>query len=375
MISMEPVLKRGYTAWDQDVLPVDEYMLRQEAVRASLRAQDLKALVIVNYSLLGALFDYADIGYVGGLQTGGLIVVYHDADPSLVTFGGGRELFFTREQTWIEHVVPGSGRTFEVAQELLAARGITESNIAVAGLDGMPVTAIERFKQAFAGYDLEAFDSTLAAMRLTKRPRELMAIGIAKSIADKAAAAALEVFANGGDNTAAMLEAERVARFNKARDVRVLVNMNATELRPFEGRLAGRHAPLKLWVAAQYHGYWAETAVMSGGSDGTPARSAIDAMAAAIRSGASSSTIAEAGLGALPSELRAIALQYGLGGTVGLAQCDGIEIRPGNADKLPENAVVSLVCCALAGDSPSIASRLLQVTSSGANEVTAPQFA
>ena len=40
---MEPVLKRGYSSWDRDVLPDDEYALRVEAVRGLLREQDLAA--------------------------------------------------------------------------------------------------------------------------------------------------------------------------------------------------------------------------------------------------------------------------------------------------------------------------------------------
>ncbi len=372
MISMEPVLKRGYTAWDQDILPSDEFVKRLDAVRAALRAQQLEALVIVNYSLLGAMFRYEDIAYLGGLQSGGVIVVYHDADPTLLTFGGGRELFFTREQTWIERVVPGRGRTFEVAQELLAERGINGARIATTGLPGMPSAAIERFKQAFSAYELKSFDAELAAMRMIKRPRELLAIGIAKRIADQAASAALDVYRSGGDNTSAMLEAERVARFNKARDVRVLVNMNSTELRPFEGRLDGRHDPLMLWVAVQYHGYWAETAIMSGESAGSSADLAVAAMAAAIRPGVAAGVVAQAGLDALPADLREGALQYGLGGTVGLAQCDGIEIVPGSKEKLPSDCVVSLLCCALASDSPSVASRLLLVIPDGSVEVSAP---
>ena len=70
MISMEPVLKRGYSSWDRDVLPEDEYALRVEAVRAKLREQGLAALVVVNYSLLGVMVDYADMAYLSGLQSG-----------------------------------------------------------------------------------------------------------------------------------------------------------------------------------------------------------------------------------------------------------------------------------------------------------------
>lgn len=369
MISMEPVLKRGYTAWDQDVLPADEFAQRLQTVRASLKEEDLDALIIVNYSLLGAMFQYADIAYVGGLQSGGVLVVYHDAEPTLVTFGGGRELYFTREQTWIEHVVAGRGRAFETARELLGERGVKNARIGTTGLAGMPIEAAERFEQAFSGHELEAFDSRLAGMRLVKRPRELMAIGTAKCIVDEAAGAATDAFTNGASNAEALLVAERVARLRKARDVRVLASMNGKELRPFEGRLAERHHSLMLWVAAQYQGYWAETTITSAETAHTAAHDSVDAMAATIRPGIRSAAVADAGLRALPARQRDVVLQYGLGGTVGLAQCDGIEIKPGNDTLLPEGSVVSLLCCALADNAPSIASRLLTVTGEGAAEV------
>ena len=99
MISMEPVLKRGYSSWDRDVLPEDEYALRIEAVRARLREQNLAALVVVNYSLLGVMVDYADMAYLSGLQSGGALLIPRDGESVYVGFGGGRELAFMRTLT------------------------------------------------------------------------------------------------------------------------------------------------------------------------------------------------------------------------------------------------------------------------------------
>jgi len=375
IVSMEPVLKRGYTAWDRDVLPVDEFAERQRAIRESLDARGLDALVVVNYSLLGAMFEYADIAYVGGLASGGVIVVYRDRDPTLLTFGGGRELFFTREQTWIEHVVPGRGKTFEAAQGLLAEAGVTNSAIGTTGLVGMPAAAVERFRAAFDGYELAGFDTELEAMRLVKRPRELLAIGIARSIAGRAVEAALDVFRAGGTNTEALLEAERVARFNRARDVRVLASMDGTGLRPFEGRLDGRSEPLLIWVAAQYHGYWAEAAARSPLSENSAADRSVAAMAAAISAGVTAGDVAAAGIAALPDSQRDVAQQYGFGGSVGLAQCDGIAIAAGNPATLPAGAAISLLCCVPNGAERAIASRLVRVTGSGCAEIEPPRLA
>jgi Xaa-Pro aminopeptidase len=370
MISMEPVLKRGYTAWDRDVLPADEFLARLQRVRAEMRDHGLDALVIVNYSLLGAMFDYADIAYVGGLQSGGVLVICHDSEPTLLSFGGGRELFFMREQTWLRNLIPGRGRTFDAASDLLAEHGLPGGRVGTVGLPGMPLDAVRRFQTAFEPYDLVPFDTTLAALRAKKRPRELLAIGIAKAIVEEAAAAAASVFESGGDNTAALLEAERIARFKKARDVRALVNMSEHELRPFEGRLDGRHAPLLLWVAAQYHGYWAETAVMSPADNATPARRSVDAMAAAIRSGAVAGDVAEAGLAMLPGPAADAAQQHGLGGSLGLAQNEGLEIARGSTQKIQEGSVISLLTFT-PGTAVSIASRIVVVTEHGAEDLAA----
>jgi hypothetical protein len=98
-------------------------------------------------------------------------------------------------------------------------------------------------------------------------------------------------------------------------------------------------------------------------------------MAATLAPGTTAGVVAAAGLAALPDSLRDVATSYGLGGTVGLAQCDGIEIRPGSEDPIPAGAVVSLTCCALAGDSPSVASALVHVEANGSREVAAVKLA
>ena len=106
------------------MLPEDEYALRIEAVRARLREQNLAALVVVNYSLLGVMVDYADMAYLSGLQSGGALLVPRDGEPVYVGFGGGRELQFMRTLTWLGHVVSGGGpKAFEVVREQLRSRG------------------------------------------------------------------------------------------------------------------------------------------------------------------------------------------------------------------------------------------------------------
>ena len=223
-----------------------------------------------------------------------------------------------------------------------------------------------RVRDALAGFELRPFDAELRALRAVKRPRELLAMRIAHDIAAAAVAAGVATFAAGGDNRAAMLEAERVARARKARDVRVLASMGGPELRPWEGRLDGRHAPLQLWVAAQYQGYWAEAAATARRrASAWPAR-VVSAMQAAVRAGVTAGEVAAAGIAALPPAAVESALEYGLGGTIGLAYREGAIVAPGSGEALAAGSVLALRAHVDRGPEPSLASELVIVGPAGA---------
>jgi Xaa-Pro aminopeptidase len=262
--------------------------------------------------------------------------------------------------------VPGAGKAFELLASELKARGVANGKIAVVGVLGLAPNVAARIRDALAGLELVPFDAELRALRAVKRPRELLAMQIAQGIVDAAVAAGIAAFSAGGDNRAAMLEAERTARALKARDVRVLASMGGPELRPWEGRLDGRHAPLRLWVAAQYQGYWAEAAATAPLPRDDAAGKAVRAMQAAVRAGVAAGDVAAAGVGALPASAVDSALSYGLGGTIGLAHSEGIAIVPGSTQRLAAGSVVALR--AHVGDVPyaSLASALVVVGPAGA---------
>lgn len=359
MISMEPVLKRGYASWDSDVLPEDEYALRIEAVRQALRADGLRALVVVNYSLLGVMVDYADMAYLSGMQAGGLLLVPLEAEPVYIGFGGGRELAFTRTLTWLDRVISGGGRAFELLGEELRARGVTSGALGIVGAEQLAAGVARRLRDALGGFDLRTYDARLKSLRTHKRPRELLATRLSLGLVEDAVAAGVAAFAAGADNRAVFLEAERVARARRARDVRVLVNMGGNELRPWEGRLEGRHAPLRLWVGAQYQGYWAEAAATVGGDD--TASRVVAAMAAVARDGATAGELASAGLAALPEAAHGPVLEYGLGGAIGLAYREGLEILPGSTERVRDGQLLALHAHVATGSAPSLASAVVLV--------------
>jgi Xaa-Pro aminopeptidase len=365
---MEPVLKRGYASWDRDVLPRDEFDARVEAVRAALRDANLEALVLVNHSLLGVMVDYADMAYLTGLQSGGMLLLAREREPTFVSFGGGRELAFLRTQTWIEDVAPGGKEAFQVARDRLRRLGIASGAIGTVGAASLAANPRARLQAAFADYELRPFDAELGRLRVAKRPREVLAVRIARAIVVSGIEAALAAFEGGADNTAALIAAERAARMGKARDVRVLASMGGAELRPFEGRLAGRHSPLRIWVAAQYQGYWAEAAATAPALRDNVAERAVAAMERAARAGNRAGDVAAAALAVLPREAAASALAYGLGGTIGLAHDEGLVIEPDNTERIPDAALLALRCVAH-GPEPSIAASIVGVDRDGARAI------
>jgi hypothetical protein len=161
----------------------------------------------------------------------------------------------------------------------------------------------------------------------------------------------------------------------KARDVRVLASMSGPELRPWEGRLDDRHAPLRLWVAVQYQGYWAEAAATTPAPRDDAAGRSVHAMRAAVRAGVTAGEVAAAGVAALPSSAVDSALSYGLGGTIGLAHAEGIEIVPRSTQRLVAGSVVALR--AHVGDAPhaSLASAVVVVGPEGAAPLGAMRLA
>jgi Xaa-Pro aminopeptidase len=322
----------------------------------------------VNHSLLGVMVDYADMAYLTGLQSGGVLLVAAEGDPVFVSFGGGRELAFMRTQTWIGEIVPGGREAFNVLREQLHARKIDGGMLGTVGVDALAPNPRARLDGALAGYELRSFDATLQRLRGVKRPRELLAVRVTRAIVEDAVEAALAEFAAGGDNTAALIEAERTARARKARDVRVLASMGGDELRPFEGRLDGRHAPLRIWVAAQYQGYWAEAAATWPAPAHNRAEGAVRAMQVAAVAGAAACDVAAAALAVLPREAARTALAYGLGGTIGLALAEGTVLAPDSVDRLADGALLALRCV-VNGTEPAVASRLVRVAAGGTRVV------
>lgn len=368
MINMEPVLKRGYTAWDRALLPLDEFTERVRAVQAELRRARLGALIV-----WGNAYEYADFAYLTGMPAGGAAIVTPEGDPAVVTSGGGRELPFLSTLTWVTDLHPAGGFGFggmgKSLGAVLEARQVPGGPIGTVGGHLLSAAAYDGIARSLPDYPLEGFDAPLQALRARKRPREVAAVRAALGIAMRAVAAAERAFADGASNARAVVEAERVARRHRARDFRALANIASDDLRPYEGLSDDRRSPLLLWVAAEYQGYWADVAVTAPAAGNGVAAGAVAAMVAAARAGVPARDVAQAALDKLSGAAAESALAYGLGNGIGLALGEAPTISPRSDEPLVEGALLTLRVLAREASAVSFASALVQVGADGAQRL------
>src|SRR5215469_859761 len=152
MINMEPVLKRGYTAWDQALLPADEFTERVSSVRAAMRAAGLDALLV-----WGTQYEYADFTYLAGMPTAGTLLLTREGDPAVFTGGGGRELPFQRSLTWITQLSAAGPTPGKSLRTSLQDRGIADAWVGTVGTHLLSFGTYSDINESLADYRLKDF--------------------------------------------------------------------------------------------------------------------------------------------------------------------------------------------------------------------------
>src|SRR5215831_3015943 len=210
MINMEPVLKRGYTAWDQALLPADEFTERVAGVRAAMRSAGLDALLV-----WGNQYEYADFTYLAGMPTAGTLLLTLEGDPAIFTGGGGRELPFQRTLTWVSQLSAAGPMPGATLKSALAERSIPQGSVGLVGTHLLSAATYANVTENLSGYAIREFDTEFRTLRASKRPREVATIRTALRIATDAAQAAIQAFNQGATTTEATVAAERTARVNR----------------------------------------------------------------------------------------------------------------------------------------------------------------
>jgi Xaa-Pro aminopeptidase len=365
VINMTPVLQRGYTFWDRALLPTDEFEQRCREMQAAMKKAGLDAIVVWS----AAYHPNGDLAYLAGWPMGGALMLLREGDPVIFSPGGGRELYFQKLQTWVTEISSTGGVLGAIIAKAMLERGVPAGGkVGMVGTEVLTSAGYAAANRELAGFQLVDFDEGYRAVTDRKRPREVLIVGRALKIAQAAVAAGEAAFAKGASTASAYVEAETVARLEKARDFRGLANIGGGDMRPYDGPNAARTEPLLLWAGVDHHGYWADAVNPSAGPPGSPAAKAVEAMIAAARPGATGGDVAKAGLAALPAAAHETALSYGLGAGIGLKLEEGPLIQPDSRYELVEGMLLSLRAFAV-GDTPSLASAIVQVGATGAERI------
>ncbi|HLH69791.1 MAG TPA: M24 family metallopeptidase [Candidatus Dormibacteraeota bacterium] len=376
MQTLQPVLRRGRSVWNQVTFPSDEFQERVRGVRGMLSDGGMRALLVV-----GGGERYQDIAYLTNLvplMPWTVVVLPVEGEPAIIAgIGGGREIPFVRTCTWVADVRVAPSLGVGMAQ-ILRERGIEAGRVAVAGFEEhLPVALYDEVVGHLSGYELVAIDDRLAAIRRRKRARELGAMAEAGRIAQLAGLAAVQAFGRGGSNAEAVVAAERAARTAGAHDVRVLCNLEVADaLWPYEAPSTVRNVPLCAYIAVEYEGYWADRAFTSpavGSEHYRRACSGLAAMREAAREGARVADVAGAALREIGDEHRQMALAYGLGGGIGLSLDEAPRIDPESDELLEASMTLSLrLCLGRPGEPPVLVSDLVRVGQGPASSLLTP---
>jgi len=359
---MTPVLESGLAVYDRSILSPDEFELRIASVQRCLIEHDLAALMIFDSIEHSA----GPMAYLAGCCLGGVLLVFPQAAPILITVGAPRELHHHRTLSWMSDVRGAPGTHGQLAAQALAESGVSAGRIATVAMDVLTTAEHAELCTALQRFELVEFDSTYWALRTCRRPRELMAIRRSLSIAAQAAAAAENIYRSGASNAEAVIEAERVGRYLGARDLRLLGNVRDGAMSPMEGHRRQRYDRLIVQVGADQGYYAASTANAEASQrDGAAAR-ALERMVEVARTHATSDAVARAACCALPAGAWQQARAFGLGVECGMTVADTRPIALGDQRGLPEGCVLSLqVLCSDRSGRLELATATVRVGPSG----------
>jgi hypothetical protein len=260
IVTMEPVVRVGRAAWDQRLLPRDEFAARLRAALDAARRAGLDALVVFGHAARSECLTYLT-NFVPSARWGALVAVPGREPVLLAGLGGQREGPYQRTVTWVRDLVhaPLSGATL---RQVLADRGATSGRLGVVGLRQlMPADRVADIEDGLAGWELVPLDTELAALWRVTGPRERAVLAAATAILEQARQQAVCEFSASRSVTRSAAAADRLARLRGCRDVRILIGSGDGSLRPYQGvRADGESGMLVAYLTAEWLGYWTELA-------------------------------------------------------------------------------------------------------------------
>jgi hypothetical protein len=247
---MQPVLRRGRSYLDREVLPGDENEARLQSLLAQAKEQGLDGVVI-----FGAAHTPENLIYYANYTPTtfhGTLIARIGTPPTLIAGkGGARDHPYIRTVSWVADIRYAA----ELGDAIAEITGDWSGPLGVAGLDTSLPHEVRDGVTAALGARITPIDDLVTRQRRIKSARELVVLRRASELARAAAQAAVDAYAAGAGRRSALAAADYAARAGNALDCRVTAGTEAggvatiAEVDDDRGRLSAV-------IAVEYLGYW-----------------------------------------------------------------------------------------------------------------------
>jgi Xaa-Pro aminopeptidase len=363
MLTVHPSIMLGSYFWDEDRLPADEFEIRMEPLRATMRDRNLSAILVY-----GDAREHQALAYFSNFiprMRWAMALFPAKGEPRLLASMSSRDIPVMRTMTWLPDVKTGwEWKWFEEFAEGLGA----QSAVGTVDFDLMtPLLYVQVEKSVAGRFSLIACDEIVAKARTCQRPREIAIIRSATEVVRVAASEIAARWRAGDDVERAALAGERVARFLAAQDVRTFVSRDGgCTLEPYAAHFEDRPARLVAYVAVKYLGYWSESFVSLGALPNERQR-AVKGLEALI-----DGLVAEASSAELARRVAEIAgpqhsaLLGRFGHRIGLSPQEGGEISSHSQERLIPGTAYAL---RVGSQNGAIASAIVVLKTDGTREI------
>jgi hypothetical protein len=286
--TMQPVLRRGRSVLDRQVLPADEFEGRLERLLDTASAAGLDGVVIFGNAHMpeNVLYfaNYMPTTFIG-------TIVARPGHPATLIAGKGG----ARDHPYIKTISSISDVRFyadlgDGVRTIVGEWGQQDMpRLGVIGLDvALPHEVRDSVVAAIPEDRRVSLDAQAIEMRRAKTARELLVMRDVTSVARQAAAAAVTAYEGGVSRREALAAADFSARSNNAEDCRVITGSPDGIVALSEAQ-DDPSAPFSLLVAVEMLGYWGVATATSGGPAG--ADDTLSRVIAELRPGARASEV------------------------------------------------------------------------------------
>lgn len=269
-IARIPVLRHGQTIWDRALIPEAEVARRLERVRRAMDGNDLDVLVV-----------YGDIANSGNVA---YLTNFHSFDPrmpalALVTATEldailkvtSRALFYISNYVWCRtHSCDFlAGDLASKLRELAIDRKLQDKRVGIVGACHAPAALVQGIAEIFSAGSVKEADRVFENLRRDRSLAERCLLRLASSKAEAILAEVMEHAEPGMAESELAAFADYAARRAGCQDAEFLIYAPDEQAPASWGHdhfpfrpPAARNLPLErglgIFLAIQYHGYWAE---------------------------------------------------------------------------------------------------------------------